>query len=140
MCQLFYLKIYPKIRLFLLIIISELRWVNQGGKSFSERLIPRKIQKQLFSKFTLIYLFCFVGTMFSQSQLLSCDATAAEKKLKVKHPLVGDRNFFLREELVSVTLMLSKKIKQIRSFEYLLALNGMLGRPLFEWHKNHQSA
>ena len=91
MCQLFYLKIYPKIRLFLLIIISELRW---GGKSFSERLIPGKIQKQLFSKFTLIYLFCFVGTMFSQSQLWSCDATAAEKKLKVKHPLVGDWNFF----------------------------------------------
>ena len=66
-------------------MISELRWV---------RLIPGKIQKQLFSKFTLIYLFCFVGTMFSQSQLLSCDATAAEKKLKVKHPLVGDRIFF----------------------------------------------
>lgn len=132
MCKLFYLKIYPKIRLFLLIIISEWRWVG---------LIPGKIQKQLFSKFILIYLFCFVGTMFSQSQLLSCDATAAEKKLKVKHPLVGDRNFFfLREELVSVTLMLSKKIKQIRSFEYLLALNGMLGRRLFEWHKNHQSA
>ena len=34
--------------------------------------------------------------MFSQSQLLSCDATAAEKKLKVKHPLVGDRNFFFK--------------------------------------------
>ena len=85
MCKLFYLKIYPKIRLFLLIIISEWRWVG---------LIPGKIQKQLFSKFILIYLFRFVGTMFSQSQLLSCDATAAEKKLKVKHPLVGDRNFF----------------------------------------------
>ena len=40
--------------------------------------------------------------MFSQSQLLSCDVTAAGKKLKVKHPLVGDRNFFLREELVRV--------------------------------------
>lgn len=114
-------------------MISELRWV---------RVIPGKIQKQLFSKFTLIYLFCFVGTMFSQSQLLSCDATAAEKKLKVKHPLVGDRIFFFFKGRACKCYVnaVQKKIKQIRSFEYLLALNGMLGKRLFEWHRNHQSA
>lgn len=68
--------------LFLLIIISELRWVNQGGKSFSERLIPGKDSKAVILEIhtNLIVLLCWDNVFAISTVVLRCNSRRKEIK------------------------------------------------------------
>ena len=108
MCQLFYLTIYPKIRLFLLIIISELRWVNQGGKSNSRKDSKAVILEMHTNLFVLL---CWDNVFAISTVVLRCNSRRKEIKSETS-PSWWSEFFFKGRACKSFTLILSKKLNR----------------------------